>query len=213
MFEMFSSHRYDSLTCSYLCLKSETPTNCSIIFDPNHGDLCIANTDPENLRRLVTVSKKSQVKHARVFHHASTSFKPNDARSRPNLDSKLSHRFSIFNFIVGHVLYMTRDDGLQDYSLDSTLSPDVPYDPDFVESERNSCGLFLPEDRELIVRYKDSDKFHSWYLGDKTSRVIATDPVGPRPATTCASDSETGTMVFYSGKNACLQPGVDLSGK
>ena len=54
--------RFDSLTCSYLCLKSTEPSDCVIFFDPEdiNGESCFIMTDKKN--RLVQASKKSNSK-------------------------------------------------------------------------------------------------------------------------------------------------------
>ncbi len=110
--------------------------------------------------------------------------------------------------IVVHFLHMNGWSKLQDYSLDPSISPAMTYkigkNTVWSSDSAGVCGLFLLEERELIFRYKTDERFFGWYLGDWDYRVYATDPAGARGGAACASDSDTGTMVIYSGGDNSL---------
>ena len=109
---------------------------------------------------------------------------------------------SVPHFVIIHV-----SGSVEDYTINSEISPKINSYGPFPKSGQDACAIFYPESMRVIMRYKISKELMEWNFDDQTAKYTCEDtwdnyqPI--RKYGPCATSS-TGKLFLYSG---------DLNGK
>ena len=104
---------------------------------------------------------------------------------------------SVPHFVIIHV-----SGSLEDYTINSEVSPKINSYGPFPKSGQDACAIFYPESMKVIMRQKEPKELMEWNFDDQTAKYTHEDTwdnyQNIRQYGPCATSS-TGKLFLYSG--------------
>ena len=108
----------------------------------------------------------------------------------------------IFLISVPHFVIIHNSGSVEDYTINSEISPKINSYGVFPKSGQAACAIFYPQSMKVIMRQKSSKELMEWNFDDQTAKYTYEDtwdnyqPI--RKNGPCATSS-TGKLFLYSG--------------